>query len=152
MRNTIFIYLLNCIGIGKLVLKDQHQFVLKYQQATPLDSAGMPLWLGLKLKSPIPRAYKWPSTKFLDSNCTCSHAAYREKQRLLFTDVFLIYNTFSRSRGHWKNTQLHSNPWGLGLPYTLSIYNNKWKHFSKYTFRINVHFTELSAQLICIVG
>ena len=26
-----------------LVLKDQHQLVLKYQQATPLESAGMPL-------------------------------------------------------------------------------------------------------------
>ena len=34
-------------GIGKLVLKDQHQLVLKYQQATPLELAGMPLRLGL---------------------------------------------------------------------------------------------------------
>ena len=35
-------------GIGELVLKDQHQLVLKYQQATPLEWAGMPLWLYLK--------------------------------------------------------------------------------------------------------
>ena len=34
-------------GIGELVLKDQRQLVLKYQQATPLESAGIPLWLGL---------------------------------------------------------------------------------------------------------
>ena len=34
-------------GIGELVLKDQHQLVLKYQQATPLELAGMPLRLGL---------------------------------------------------------------------------------------------------------
>ena len=33
-------------GLG---LRDQHQLVLKYQQATPLESAGMPLWLGLIL-------------------------------------------------------------------------------------------------------
>ena len=30
-------------GFGELVLKDQHHWVLKYQQATPLESAGMPL-------------------------------------------------------------------------------------------------------------
>ena len=30
-------------GIGELVLKDQRQLVLKYQQATPLELAGMPL-------------------------------------------------------------------------------------------------------------
>ena len=39
-------------GIGELVLKNQHQLVLKYQQDTPLVSAGMPLWLGLNKFSP----------------------------------------------------------------------------------------------------
>ena len=34
-------------GIGELVLKESHQLVLKYQQATPEESAGMPLLLGL---------------------------------------------------------------------------------------------------------
>ena len=34
-------------GIGELVLKDQHQLVLKYQQAIPLELDGMPLLLRL---------------------------------------------------------------------------------------------------------
>ena len=37
-------------GIGELDVKDQQQLDLKYQQAPPLESAGMPHRLGLTNK------------------------------------------------------------------------------------------------------